>query len=320
MKPIIILTGPTAAGKTALATMLADEFPVSLINADSQQVYRGMDIGTAKLPPNELANYPHALIDIRAPEQAYSVSEFVADASAAIKKAHQANRWPLLVGGTPLYLRAILYGLDPLPSADPEVRGRLQQEASQKGWDNLHARLKRIDPELSRKIRVTDPQRIQRALEIHELTGRPPSSLMTHNRRPLYRSHRLVVTPKDRNILHQRITQRFDIMLQQGFLDEMHQLMSRPGLSASDSAMKSVGYRQAWAYVENAQSNIDDLRASVTAATRQLAKRQLTALRKLSRALWYDSECGRASEQIRHSVVKFTESERGDMGCPSIGT
>lgn len=305
MKPIVIISGPTAAGKTALALALAARHPVDLINVDSAQVYRGMDIGTAKLEPDVLGQYPHALMDIREPEETYSVAEFVADADQAIDRAHTAGRWPVLVGGTPLYIRALLYGLDPLPSADPSVRQQIVEQANLVGWQVLYEELIALDPGLKFTIKATDQQRVQRALEIHRLTGERPSDLMTHNRMPRYPSYRLVVTPKDRSVLHQRIATRFDHMIKAGFLDEMAVLMKRPGLSSDHASMKSVGYRQAWSSMVSGEDSLEALRSRVVAATRQLAKRQLTALRKLSQTLWYDSECKRLEDKAISSIVRF---------------
>ncbi len=307
MTPIVIISGPTAAGKTALALALADRHPVDLINVDSAQVYRGMDIGTAKLEPQVLADYPHALIDIRDPEETYSVADFVADADVAIEKAHQASRWPVLVGGTPLYIRALLYGLDALPSADPTTRQAIANRAESVGWNRLYEELMVIDPGLKGRFEASDRQRIQRAFEIHQLTGKRPSELMSHNRLPRYASCRLVLTPHDRSVLHQRIATRFDEMLEKGFLAEVATLMKRPNLSADHASMKSVGYRQAWSYLATGGDSLDSLRSSTVAATRQLAKRQLTALRKLSQALWYDSERVGLEDQATETIVRFME-------------
>lgn len=307
MRPIIIISGPTAAGKTAAAMDLYDHAPVRLINADSQQVYRGMDVGTAKPDAAMLAKYPHALIDIRDPEESYSVSDFVSEASQVIEQSYRQGLWPVLVGGTPLYLQALLYGLDELPSADPAIRQALREQAETIGWSGLHRQLQAIDPKSAQKILPSDAQRIQRALEIHRLTGAVPSDLMTHNRQPKYLSFRAVITPADRSVLHQRIEQRFDDMLKRGFMDEVRCLMRRPNLTQSHGAMKSIGYRQTWQHLLSPQGDLDTLRASVCAATRQLAKRQLTALRKLSQTLWYDAQSPQMVEQMRHSVVRWIE-------------
>lgn len=305
MKPMIIISGPTAAGKTALAMALAERHPVALINVDSAQVYRGMNIGSAKPDSEFLAHYPHALIDIRDAEETYSVAEFVQDARRAIEDAHKQNHWPVLVGGTTLYLRAILYGLDELPSADPDVRAAIVARADQEGWEALYAELMTIDSSLADTIRPSDRQRIQRALEIHMLTHQKPSALMSNNRVPLYPSLRLVVTPKDRSLLHQRIARRLDHMLSAGFMDEVAALMARPNLTADHASMRSVGYRQVWAYLEQDGQNRASLHDEIVAATRQLAKRQLTALRKLSQALWYDSESSHLIEMASGQVARY---------------
>jgi len=214
----------------------------------------------------------------------------VVDAKRAIDAAHQAKRWPVLVGGTALYLRAILYGIDPLPSADPALRSRLEAEAKEKGWEAMHRELIALDPGLMNRVKPTDRQRIQRFWEIALLTGKRPSELWSENRNAIYPSCRIVVTPPDRATLHQRMERRLDEMLAAGFLDEVAELMRRDGLSADHSSMRSVGYRQAWAYLEKPGQTLKDVRALILAATRQLAKRQLTAFRKLSQSLWYDSQ------------------------------
>lgn len=305
MKPIVLISGPTAAGKTALAMALAERYPISLVNVDSAQVYRGLDIGAAKPSAEFLKRYPHALIDIRAPEDTYSVAEFVTDAQWAIDQAHQHQLMPVLVGGTSLYLRAILYGLDTLPAADAKIRTAIAEKAETVGWQALHAELITIDPSLGVTIRPSDRQRIQRALEIHQITGQPPSALMTHNRVPLYPSLRLVVTPKDRSCLHQRIALRFDQMLAEGLVAEVERLMARPNLSAASASMKSIGYRQVWEYLAEGGQDRASLRSKTIAATRQLAKRQLTALRKLSQALWYDSESSQLVDMASVEVSRF---------------
>ena len=305
MSPIIVITGPTAAGKTDLALALADRFPVRLINVDSAQVYRGLDIGSAKLSEATQAQYPHALIDIKDPEETYSAAAFLADADHHIAQALDQGLWPVLVGGTPLYLRAVLYGLDPLPKADANVRAAIAEEAKRLGWAGLHARLMAIDPALEKRIVPSDKQRIQRALEIHALTGQRPSSLMQGNRIPRYRSCRVVVTPAHRQCLHERIAQRFDAMLDQGLIDEVDGLMARSGLTGEHASMKSVGYRQVWQWLASGQGSLAEVKGQAVAATRQLAKRQLTALRKLSHALWYDSTCGSLADNVARQVAQF---------------
>lgn len=304
LPPAVFLMGPTAAGKTAAAFALADRFEVELVSVDSAQVYRGLDIGSAKPDAATLEHYPHALIDIREPEQTYSAAEFAADAAAEIRRIHAAGRWPVLVGGTMLYYRALLYGLDPMPPADPALRAEIAAEAERHGWQALHAELRRHDTAAAAAIRPADAQRIQRALEILRLTGRGPSAHHSRNRRPRLEALRLVLTPRDRHILHQRIERRFDAMLEQGFVDEVERLRRRPGLSADHAAMKSVGYRQAWASLADGDP-VSRWRPKALAATRQLAKRQLTALRGLPATLWHDALRDRTIELIFRQVGDF---------------
>ena len=305
MSPIVVITGPTASGKTDLALALADRYPVRLINVDSAQVYRGLDIGSAKLSKTLQARYPHALIDIKDPEETYSAAAFVADADREIREALSKGQWPVLVGGTPLYIKALLYGLDVLPEKDPRVRARIVTEAKALGWEALHARLMAIDPALQNRILPSDRQRIQRALEIHALTAQPPSELMHGNRLARYCACRVVVTPADRRQLHAQIEHRFDQMIQAGFVEEVQALMDRPTLGPDHSAMKSVGYRQMWRWLAAGEGSLEEVKAQSVAATRQLAKRQLTALRKLSHALWYDSQSAHLADTVSRQVAGF---------------
>lgn len=304
LPPAVFLMGPTAAGKTAAAFALHDRFPVELVSVDSAQVYRGMDIGSAKPDTATLAQYPHALIDVRDPEEAYSAADFAADAAAEIRRIHAAGRWPVLVGGTMLYYRALLYGLDPMPSADPDLRARIAREAGERGWPALHAELARHDPAAAATFGSSDSQRIQRALEILRLTGRGPSAHHGHNRYPRLEALRLVLTSRDRHVLHERIARRFDEMLEKGFLGEVERLKARPELSADHVSMKSVGYRQLWRYLDGGQE-LAECRQRAVAATRQLAKRQLTALRRLSGTLWHDSLQERTIELLFRQVGDF---------------
>jgi len=296
--------GPTAAGKTAAACALCDRFEVDLVSVDSAQVYRGLDIGSAKPDARTLARYPHALIDLRDPEQAYSAADFAADAEAEIRRSHAAGRLPVLVGGTTLYFRALLYGLDPLPAADPALRRQIAAEAEDRGWQALHADLARRDPVAAAAIRPADVQRIQRATEILRLTGQGPSAHHAHNRLPRLDALRLVLAPRDRHILHQRIETRFGHMLEQGLVAEVERLKARPALSAGHAAMKSVGYRQVWAHLDGGY-DLDECRRRALAATRQLAKRQLTALRGTPGALWHDPLQNRTIELIFRQVGDF---------------
>lgn len=296
--------GPTAAGKTAAAFALHDRFPVELVSVDSAQVYRGLDIGSAKPDAATLARHPHALIDIRNPEDTYSAADFAIDAETEIRRIHAAGRWPVLVGGTMLYYRALLYGLDPMPPADPELRRALAAEARERGWNALHSELARHDPAAAAAIKPGDTQRIQRAIEILRLTGAGPSAHHGHNRYPRLNALRLVLTPRDRHILHRRIETRFDEMLERDFVAEVERLKARPGLSADHASMKSVGYRQVWAHLEGA-GDIHECRRQAVAATRQLAKRQLTALRRMQGTLWHDSLQKRTIDLILRQVGSF---------------
>lgn len=306
----VLLMGPTAAGKTATAMALYDRWPVSLISVDSAQVYRGLDIGSAKPDPASLGRYPHELIDLREPECTYSAADFVADAEAAMHRAAAAGRTPVLVGGTVLYYRALLYGLDPLPAADAALRANIAERAHRLGWAALHAELGKRDPETAARLRPSDPQRIQRALEVLELTGRGLSDHHRHPRLPRFRSLRLVLTPADRARLHCQIADRVDRMLAAGLLAEIEALRRRPGLTRDHAAMKSVGYRQVWELLDG-HYGPGELRPRIIAATRQLAKRQLTGLRKFSGTLWYDSARSRTMDGVCRQVGGFCGPEAG---------
>lgn len=294
--PLIALMGPTASGKTALAIDWVGTRHAALVSVDSALVYRGMDIGTAKPDRASLARAPHRLIDLREPHEPYSAADFRHDALVALHEITAAGRLPVLVGGTSLYLRALLHGLSDMPEADPVVRAQLEREAATRGWADLHRELARVDPTAAGRIHATDPQRIQRALEVWRLTGRP----ITHwqqsaQRQPLpWRVLKLVVAPADRAVLHERIAGRFEAMLAAGFLDEMRRLRADPRLHPDLPSMRAVGYRQAWAYLDG-DGDLDTLRARAVAATRQLAKRQLTWLRAQYDARWFDPGSQRAA-------------------------
>ncbi len=280
LPPAIFLMGPTAAGKTALALALHETLPVEIISVDSSQVYRGMDIGTAKPTADELARAPHRLIDIRDPREIYSAAEFCTDARREMEAVTRSGKIPLLVGGTMFYFRALDFGLSDLPSADPGVRARLSDEAATLGWPRLHARLQEVDPESAARIHPNDAQRIQRALEIHELTGQTPSALNAakHGHSFPYRAVKIAVWPQDREVLHRRIADRFADMLKQGFIDEVEQLTRLDGLSLTMPSMRAVGYRQIWQYLIK-EVNYSEMTEKAVAATRQFAKRQITWLR-----------------------------------------
>ncbi len=277
------LAGPTASGKTAAALAVADALPVEIVSVDSALVYRGMDIGTAKPDAAERARVPHHLIDLIEPTDAYSAAQFVADARALIDAVHARGRWPLLVGGTMLYFKALVDGLDPMPAADPAIRAALDAEALERGWPALHAELARVDPATAARLPPGDSQRIQRALEVYRATGRPLSSFhQAAARAGALRDGLLIaLEPADRGWLHQRIAQRFDHMLAAGFVDEVRRLRARGDLHAGLPSMRCVGYRQAWECLDT--GDLAPLRERGIAATRQLAKRQLTWLRGMAR-------------------------------------
>ena len=288
----LAIAGPTASGKTALALAIAQRWPVEIISVDSALVYRGMDIGTAKPTPDELAAVPHHLIDIRDPLQAYSAAEFVADATRLMTEIASRGRTPLLVGGTMLYFKALTQGLDDMPKANPAVRAAIEARAAIDGWPALHTELARVDPATAARLFPNDSQRIQRALEVFEVSGRPISSFQTGangaaHESPLVPGALLALEPNDRAWLHNRIAQRFDAMLAQGFLREMRTLRGRGDLHPDLPAMRCVGYRQAWEAMdangeaELNQTQLGELRERGIAATRQLAKRQLTWLRSM---------------------------------------
>ncbi len=309
--PVIFLMGPTASGKTGLAAELHEKFPLDIISVDSALVYRGMDIGTAKPDDAFLARAPHRLINLREPNENYSAADFREDALIEMSRIHGAGRVPLLVGGTLLYFRALSGGLAELPPASPLLRKRLEKQASSKGWPAMHQLLAERDPEAARRIHPNDPQRIQRALEVIEITGRKLSDLQREHRlqqeqQSGFRILRLVVCPQQRSVLHQRIEQRFDAMLERGFMDEVQELYQRPGIQRDMPAMRCVGYRQAWSYLEG-EISFDEMRSQAIAATRQLAKRQLTWLRQETSAIWYDLDAGSARESVFEEVAGFLE-------------
>jgi tRNA dimethylallyltransferase len=277
----LMLLGPTGSGKSALALDLAQQYPIEIISVDSAQVYRGLDIGTAKPSLAERAAVTHHLIDLRDPAERYSAADFVRDAEIAVAEVRSRGRLPLLVGGTMLYAKALRDGLSDLPSADTSIRAALEDDARRLGWPAMHARLARLDPSTAARLAPNDSQRIERALEIIEATGVPMSTLLAPGRRSSLRLDVVALMPADRATLHRRIEQRFDEMLRKGFVDEVAGLRQRGDLTPDLPSMRSVGYRQAWAHLEGASTHAQ-FRAAAIAATRQLAKRQLTWLRSLS--------------------------------------
>ena len=280
--------GPTAAGKTSLAVSLVQRLPLEIISVDSALVYRGMDIGTGKPHVATLTLAPHHLIDIRDPTDAYSAAAFRDDTLELMQQITQRGRVPLLVGGTMLYFRALLRGLDDLPQADPVLRAQIEAAAAEQGWPALHAELAGCDPVTAARLEPTDAQRIQRALEVFRLSGQPLSAQLTaaHAELP-YRVLQLALIPSERAVLHQRIAARFDAMLSEGLVEELRALRQQWALHPQLPAMRCVGYRQAWAYLDGAIDRAT-LREQGLAATRQLAKRQHTWLRSWPGAVELD--------------------------------
>ncbi|MFC4528106.1 tRNA (adenosine(37)-N6)-dimethylallyltransferase MiaA [Dyella halodurans] len=301
--------GPTASGKTALACALSERFPVDLVSVDSALVYRGMDIGTAKPDAATLARYPHRLIDIRDPAEPYSAADFRADAVAAMQQITAQGRVPLLVGGTGLYFRALQQGLSQLPEADAAIRERLAAEAARLGWPAMHERLATLDPAAAARIGPNDAQRVQRALEVIELTGRPLSEQQRggSGERFPWRVLKLALLPADRGPLHARIAERFDAMLAHGFLDEVRALRARGDLHADLPAIRAVGYRQAWEHLDG-QTDAAEFRDRGIFATRQLAKRQITWLRSELDARVFDPERPGLVERAQQALSLFLGS------------
>lgn len=286
----IFLMGPTASGKTALAMSLRQRLPVELISVDSALIYRGMDIGTAKPTAEELALAPHRLLDIRDPLEAYSAADFRRDALAEMADIVSKGRIPLLVGGTMLYFKALLEGLSPLPSADPEVRERIEQTARELGWDTLHRQLCDIDPVAGARIHPNDPQRLSRALEVFFISGKTLTELTKTAGEALpYDVVQFAIAPASRELLHQRIALRFEQMLASGFEAEARALFARGDLHTDLPSIRCVGYRQMWSYLEG-DINYDEMVYRGICATRQLAKRQITWLRGWQNVHWLDSE------------------------------
>ncbi|WP_430364149.1 tRNA (adenosine(37)-N6)-dimethylallyltransferase MiaA [Trinickia sp. NRRL B-1857] len=313
---VACLLGPTASGKTAAALAFAARHPTEIVSVDSALVYRGMDIGTAKPTLAERAGVPHHLIDIREPTQAYSAADFRADALQAIGAIIGRGRVPLLVGGTMLYHKALTQGLNDLPSADPDVRAALEADAAREGWPALHARLASIDPATAARLAPNDAQRIQRALEVFMLTGQAMSDLLTAPERPDETEYRFVpiaLEPSDRAVLHARIAQRFDAMLEAGFVDEVRQLRARGDLDPSLPSMRCVGYRQAWEYLDGA-IDYATMRDKGIFATRQLCKRQLTWLRSMAERIVIDCCAPSATDDAVRAVEAVARENKRRVG------
>lgn len=277
------LAGPTASGKSAIALALARRWPLEIVSVDSALVYRGLDIGSAKPSAAERAAVPHHGIDLREPGEPYSAAAFVADATRAIDDIRSRGRAPLLVGGTMLYFKALVDGLDPIPSADAALRREIEAEAAAHGWPALHGELARVDPATAARLAPTDAQRISRALEVWRASGQPLSSFHSQPRGGT-KLTLIALEPASRAWLHARIAERFDAMLAAGFLDEVRRLRATPGVQADLPAMRAVGYRQAWEALDDGLDGdalVAHVRERGIAATRQLAKRQLTWLRSM---------------------------------------
>ena len=314
----IALVGPTASGKTAAALAIAQQWPVEIISVDSALVYRGMDIGTAKPTPAELAQVPHHLIDIRDPLQAYSAAEFVRDATALMREIRSRGKLPLLVGGTMLYLKALRDGIDDLPTAQPDLRLAIEQEAQAQGWPALHAELAQVDPVTAARLAPNDAQRISRALEVWRVSGKPLSQWFaeaeaTRAAQPTLHMPLLSLEPVQRSWLHARIALRFEHMVRDGFLQEVQALRARGDLHMDLPSMRCVGYRQAWELLDQAQatgaapaSTLPALQELGVAATRQLAKRQLTWLRGMDDRLVIPCDAPDALAQTLAAVARFT--------------
>jgi len=301
----LALLGPTASGKSRLALQLAQELPLEIVSVDSAQVYRGMDVGTAKPTQAERMQVAHHLIDLLDPAQAYCAARFVQDARSAIASIRSRRRLPLLVGGTMLYAKALREGLAELPPANSEVRHRLAQDAARSGWPALHARLQQVDPRSAARVKPGDSQRIQRALEVFELAGTPLSALLEAASASPTPLRTIAWMPSDRATLHQRIEARFDSMLAAGFLDEVRGLRDRGDLDPGLPSMRSVGYRQAWDFLEGA-TTFDQFRAAAIAASRQLAKRQMTWLRSIPDAVVIDPWHPAAIADLHAAVAQWS--------------
>ena len=310
-RPVAIaLMGPTASGKTALALDWAERLGGEIVSVDSALVYRGLDIGSAKPTAAEQQRVPHHLIDVRDPWQPYSAADFAQDARRAMEGIAARGRVPVLAGGTGLYFHALLHGLSPMPEADPDVRAQLESEAAERGWAALHAELVALDPDAARRIHATDAQRIQRALEVYRVSGRTITEWRREGlampRLP-FRVLKLVLAPADRAVLHARIGQRFDAMLEAGFLEEVRTLRALPQLQSHPAplelpALRAVGYRQAWEYLDG-HGSAAEFRDRGIFATRQLAKRQITWLRGELDARWFDPASQR--EGLEQALALF---------------
>jgi tRNA dimethylallyltransferase len=306
-RPIAVLTGPTGTGKSEIALRLAQEFPIEIVSVDSAQVYRGLDIGSAKPDAETIARVPHHLIDLVEPSESYSAGQFVRDAAAAIADIESRGRIPLLVGGTMLYLRSLLGGIANLPEGSGQIRADIDADAKRDGWAALHARLAQVDARAAARIHPNDAQRIQRALEVFMATGRPISELQERTRAPMARDFAVAaLVPTDRARLHQGLAQRFENMMAAGLLDEVRRLFARGDLSDHHPAIRAVGYRQLWSHLAGAYP-LDTAVARAVAATRQLAKRQMTWLRSMPSIASVDPYDAHGFVGVRESLIASFE-------------
>jgi len=294
----VFIMGPTASGKTDLAIELVKHHPFEIISVDSALIYKGMDIGTAKPNAEELSIAPHRLINIIDPAESYSTASFRNDALNAMQAIYAENKIPLLVGGTMLYHRSLLYGLSELPRADDKIRSRLEQQAKQEGAAFMHQRLSAIDPVAAQRIHPNDPQRVQRALEVYEITGKPMTQLQHENQAEAlpWNTYKIVIAPESRDLLRQRIAIRFRQMIENGFIEEVQALFDRDDLDLSLPSMRSIGYRQVWEFLEGKTTKEQMIEQGIT-VTRQFAKRQMTWLRREKEALWIATEDNHPYEQ-----------------------
>jgi len=302
LPPAIFLMGPTASGKTALAVALAKQFQTEIISVDSVLVYKGMDIGTAKPTLEERQGIPHHLIDILDPAEAYSTGSFRKSALELMNDITARGKVPILTGGTMLYFNSLFNGLAELPEADPEIRAKLDQELSTNGKEAMHERLKSIDPESAQRIHPNDPQRVQRALEVYEISGKPITRFFSEAQQSTipYKKIKIIVAPEHRKQLHEKIASRFRLMIEQGLIDEVKALYNRGDLTVDMPAIRAVGYRQTWSYLEG-EYDLDTLIEKGIIATRQLAKRQFTWLRRETDAISFiSSETELVSKVLKH--------------------
>ena len=292
--------GPTASGKTALALELAEKHNCEIISVDSALIYKGMNVGTAKPSKEELARAPHRLVDMLDPLERYSAADFRRDAINEIESIIKNGKTPLLVGGTMLYFKALLEGLSPLPEAVPEIREQIMKEAEQNGWQWVHEELKKVDPVSAGRIHENDPQRLSRALEVYRISGKSLTELTQVKAEALpYDFVQFAIAPSERKVLHELIAKRFEIMLEQGFIEEVAKLKQRGDLDINLPSMRCVGYRQCWQYLDG-EYDYNEMSEKVVAATRQLAKRQLTWLRGWENLNWLESGA-------EGNVVKVTQ-------------